>query len=190
LLTSCTLHCCWHYALTPHHLTGKRNGLGLINDGALVQEFLAGKEYVIDKVSRDGVHKLVAIWQYDKREINGASFVYFGMKLMSSNTRMGQRMVAYSSEVLDALEIRQGPSHMEVSKKEPEKQSQMVLPLACWMHVCQISNMLMIVYSCVLCVLFFLRQVMWSGDADTGDVCLVEVGSRCHGGEVSTRIID
>ena len=31
---------------------GKRNGLGLINDGALVQEFLSGKEYVIDKVSR------------------------------------------------------------------------------------------------------------------------------------------
>ena len=26
------------------------NGLGLLNDGALVQEFLAGKEYVIDKV--------------------------------------------------------------------------------------------------------------------------------------------
>jgi hypothetical protein len=28
------------------------NGLGLLNDGALVQEFLAGKEYVIDKVRR------------------------------------------------------------------------------------------------------------------------------------------
>lgn len=32
-------------------INGKRNGLGLINDGALVQEFLSGKEYVIDKVS-------------------------------------------------------------------------------------------------------------------------------------------
>ncbi len=30
---------------------GKVNGLGLINDGALIQEFLAGKEYVIDQVS-------------------------------------------------------------------------------------------------------------------------------------------
>jgi biotin carboxylase len=29
---------------------GHVNGLGLVNDGALVQEFLAGKEYVIDKV--------------------------------------------------------------------------------------------------------------------------------------------
>lgn len=62
-------------------INGKRNGLGLVNDGALVQEFLAGKEYVIDKVSRDGEHKLVAIWEYDKRPVNGANFVYFGMRL-------------------------------------------------------------------------------------------------------------
>ena len=37
---------------------GKRNGLGLINDAVLAQEFLEGKEYVIDKVSKDGVHKV------------------------------------------------------------------------------------------------------------------------------------
>lgn len=123
-------------------INGKRNGLGLINDGALVQEFLSGKEYVIDKVSKDGVHKLVAIWQYDKREVNGAPFVYFGTKLMDCKAPMFQRMVAYSSEVLDALEIKQGPSHMEM---------------------------------------------MWSpgpgGDIESGSPCLVEVGSRCHGGE-------
>ena len=101
-------------------LPGKRNGLGLINDGALVQEFLSGKEYVIDKVSKDGVHKLVAIWQYDKRPINGASFVYFGMKLMDCRSEMFQRMVAYSSAVLDALNIKQGPSHMEVSQQRKQ----------------------------------------------------------------------
>ena len=37
-------------AHTLFDIVGKRNGLGLINDGALVQEFLSGKEYVIDKV--------------------------------------------------------------------------------------------------------------------------------------------
>mmetsp|Transcript_8797 Transcript_8797/g.13163 ORF Transcript_8797/g.13163 Transcript_8797/m.13163 type:complete len:979 (-) Transcript_8797:119-3055(-) len=119
-------------------ISGKRNGLGLINDGALVQEFLSGKEYVIDKVSMDGVHKLVAIWQYDKRVCNGHNFVYFGMKLVSSDSPMAQAMVAYSSEVLDALGIVHGPSHMEV---------------------------------------------MWCGDHAKGYPCLVEVGSRCHGGE-------
>lgn len=45
----------------------KLNGLGQLNDGALCQEFLRGSEFVIDGVSRDGVYKVVAIWQYDKR---------------------------------------------------------------------------------------------------------------------------
>ena len=41
-------------------------------------------------------------------------FVYFGMKLVSSENDRSQQLVAYSSQVLDALGIRQGPSHMEV----------------------------------------------------------------------------
>jgi biotin carboxylase len=113
---------------------GKKNGLGLVNDGALVQEFLVGKEYVVDKVSRDGEHKLVAIWEYDKRPVNGANFVYFGMRLMECVSARSQELVAYADGVLNALGIREGPSHMEV----------MFTP--------------------------------------TGP-CLVEVGSRCHGGE-------
>ena len=37
---------------------GHSNGLGHQNDGALCQEFLAGTEFVIDGVSRDGVYKV------------------------------------------------------------------------------------------------------------------------------------
>ena len=45
---------------------------GGFNTEVLCQEFLRGKEYVIDTVSRDGEHKTVAIWCYDKRAANGA----------------------------------------------------------------------------------------------------------------------
>ena len=113
---------------------GKINGLGLINESALAQEFLAGTEFVIDKVSLDGVHKTVAIWEYDKRNVNDASFVYFGMRLRPSNTDKAQRLMAYADECFNALGIMHGPSHMEV---------------------------------------------MWCADGP----CLVEVGSRCQGGE-------
>ena len=113
----------------------KRNGLGLVNESVLVQEFLVGKEYVIDKVTRDGVHKLVAIWEYDKRSVNGANFVYFGMRLCHPDSPRSQAMVAYADHVLNALDIMQGPSHMEVMFSE------------------------------------------------VGGPCLVEVGSRCQGGE-------
>lgn len=97
---------------------GKINGLGLVNDTVLVQEFLVGKEYVIDKVSRDGVHKLVAIWEYDKRSINNAHFIYFGMRLMKSDSPKMRKMIAYADGVLDALGIKHGPSHMEVMFNE------------------------------------------------------------------------
>eukprot|EP01036_Dinobryon_divergens_P038510 gene38510-50572_t len=40
------------------NIMGKVNGLGLINKAVLVQEFLEGQEYVVDMVSRDGVHKV------------------------------------------------------------------------------------------------------------------------------------
>ena len=37
---------------------------------------------MVDTVSRDGVHKCVAIWKYDKRVYNNAPVVYFGMQLL------------------------------------------------------------------------------------------------------------
>eukprot|EP01034_Spumella_vulgaris_P037707 gene37707-46522_t len=97
-----------------HKIFGNMNGLGQLNANVLVQEYLLGTEYVVDKVSIDGVHKIVAIWQYDKRAVNGAPFVYFGMKLMSSTTKMAQCMIKYADTVLTALNILNGPSHMEV----------------------------------------------------------------------------
>ena len=67
----------------------------------------SAQEYVVDSVSIEGIHKTVAIWEYDKRSANGAKFVYYGMRLYESET--GERedeLVKYMHSVLDALEIR------------------------------------------------------------------------------------
>ena len=45
---------------------------GGYNTEVLCQEFLRGKEYVVDTVSRDGEHKCMQVWVYDKRPANGA----------------------------------------------------------------------------------------------------------------------
>lgn len=50
----------------------------------LLQEFLEGDEWVIDSVSRDGEHKVLALWRYEKEEANGAPFVYTYMELQST----------------------------------------------------------------------------------------------------------
>lgn len=53
----------------------------MVNGGdcpaVLCQEFLRGKEYVVDHVSRDGIHKTVMVWVYDKRPVNGAAVSTF-----------------------------------------------------------------------------------------------------------------
>jgi biotin carboxylase len=96
------------------HIMGKVNGLGLLNEAVLVQEYLSGQEYVVDMVSRDGEHKAVALWQCDKRAVNGASFVLYGYIPILATDPICQELIAYEKTVLDALGILNGPSHGEV----------------------------------------------------------------------------
>merc|ERR1712178_549993 len=75
---------------------------------------MGGKEYVVDHVSRDGVHKCVMVWEYDKRPTNGAAFVYYGMIPVDSNKELAKLLIKYTEGVLDALKLDNGPSHGEV----------------------------------------------------------------------------
>jgi biotin carboxylase len=100
-------------------LEGTKNVLGLTNYSVLLQEYLRGDEYVVDTVSRSGVHKCVAIWKYDKRMFNGSPVVYFGIRLMSVDDEPQLRaMVEYTFKVLDALGIRNGSVHSELKTEE------------------------------------------------------------------------
>jgi len=80
----------------------------------LYQEFLKGKEYVVDHVSRDGVHKCVMVWEYDKRPTNGAAFVYWGMVPVPADSELAKVLIKYTRGVLDALKLDNGPTHGEV----------------------------------------------------------------------------
>jgi len=87
---------------------------GGYNTEVLCQEFLRGKEYVIDSVSRDGEHKTMAVWVYDKRAANGAAFVYFGMVPIDTASLEAKLLIKYNNQVLDALGMKNGASHGEV----------------------------------------------------------------------------
>lgn len=100
-------------------LEGTKNVLGLTNYSVLLQEYLRGDEYVVDTVSRSGVHKCVAIWKYDKRMFNGSPVVYFGMRLLPIDAEpILAAMVEYIFGVLEALGIRNGAIHSEVKMEE------------------------------------------------------------------------
>lgn len=95
-------------------IVGTDNMLGIFNDSAVVQEYLQGTEYVLDTVSRNGKHKLIQMWCYDKRPFRGAAFVYYGMTPLSCDCPEGKALFEYQQKVLDALEIRNGPGHAEI----------------------------------------------------------------------------
>jgi hypothetical protein len=80
----------------------------------LLQELLDGDEWAVDLVSRDGVHKVVALWRYEKGPANSAPFVYFCDELMPVTGRRERDICAYAQSALDALGWRWGPSHLEV----------------------------------------------------------------------------
>ena len=83
----------------------------------LLQEYLKGTEYVVDHVSRDGVHKTTMVWVYQKGPANGAGFVYFGQECIPECPER-QELIAYTRSCLDALHITNGPTHAEVMMTE------------------------------------------------------------------------
>lgn len=83
------------------------------NSAVLCQEFLRGNEYIVDHVSRDGVHKTAMVWLYDKRPANGSAFVYYGCIPVDPNTPEARILISYTRKVLDAIGIKNGPTHGE-----------------------------------------------------------------------------
>jgi hypothetical protein len=113
---------------------------------------------VVDSISHEGEHRVTAFWRYDKRALNGAAFVYYGLRLYESEEEEGREggreggrevewaLARYAHRCLDALGIRNGFSHAEVM----------------WLE--------------------------GGGEGEReggvgGEPCLVEVGARPHGGE-------
>jgi biotin carboxylase len=106
--------------MTFNKIFKKVNSLGLVNTAVLVQEYLEGQEYVVDMVSRDGEHKVMAIWECDKRAINGAHFVLHGYNPLISTAFHCAELIAYQKRVLTALGILNGPSHGELKWQHGE----------------------------------------------------------------------
>ena len=106
-------------------IIGKINALGMVNTAVLVQEYLEGQEYVVDMVSRDGDHKVLAIWEFDWRATNDSSFVCHGCRLLSVGDNTGRadlnHIIAYQKRVCTALGILNGPSHGEIIWSDREQ---------------------------------------------------------------------
>ena len=102
------------------------------HETVLVQEYLSGTEYAVDIVSRDGQHKVAAVWRYDKRPVNEAAFCYFKTELVDENTDPNVSGVCdYAESALSALGVKWGLSHNEVIVTE---RGPMLVEVNCRQH--------------------------------------------------------
>src|SRR5439155_19130637 len=99
----------------------RENVLGLPNETILVQEFIAGPEYVVDTVSFAGRHRIAAFWRYHRPPPGLAAGVFYdAMELLPYEGERQEALLAYTVRALDALEIRSGPAHSELIWKDGE----------------------------------------------------------------------
>jgi hypothetical protein len=84
------------------------------NSEVCVQEFLEGREYIIDTVSRDGATVVTDMWQYHFADRNGVPFLYDRAELLPADHPHVGELEDYTIRVVEALGIRWGPAHCEV----------------------------------------------------------------------------
>lgn len=107
-------------------LLGQPNEVGEVTREVLAQRCMVGDQYVVDTVSRDGLHRLAALWRYtrptlpppeQRRPEDAHLYTYAeigadGKELLAADSH--PEVVAYAMAVLDAVEIRHGPAHCEL----------------------------------------------------------------------------
>ena len=99
-------------------LFGSRNILGEVINKVLAQEFASGEEVVVNTVSCEGKHVVSDLWRYKKIITGDGRSVYDGSELIRDFGGITGRTLDYAFDVLDALNIKQGPAHMEVMLTE------------------------------------------------------------------------
>ena len=95
-------------------ILGKMNLLNIENDAALVQEFIAGEEYVVDTVSRDGQHMVSDFLKYGKSFTVEGGNIYKSCSFLPRDFPLASVLERYVISVLEALGIRNGPAHVEI----------------------------------------------------------------------------
>ncbi|WP_303149977.1 ATP-grasp domain-containing protein [uncultured Cloacibacillus sp.] len=80
---------------------------------ALVQEYAAGTEYIVNTVSCGGRHYLTDMWRYRKIKIADRGNAYDHALLVSEPTAEERELFEYVKSCLDALGFEYGPSHTE-----------------------------------------------------------------------------
>ncbi|HEY1621731.1 MAG TPA: ATP-grasp domain-containing protein [Streptosporangiaceae bacterium] len=98
---------------------GRVNLMGLRNDELLIQEYLRGRQFVVNTVSVQAGpggrpwHYVAEVWLDRRRPAGGGRLVYDRADLLTSQDPRAVQMTGYIQRVLTALGITAGPAHCE-----------------------------------------------------------------------------
>lgn len=111
------------------HSLGRKTIFGKTSDEVVLQEYVNGKEYMVDTVSLNGTHRLLCVWEVTLAP-GAHPFPLFCRTLPSGDKREGE-LLAYVSEVLTAVGHQFGPAHTEVRVGE---QGPRLVEVNCRLH--------------------------------------------------------
>ena len=97
---------------------GRPNQWRIVNDRMLVQEFVTGREYVVDVFSHDGRHTVTDLCRYTKVDNGEHMAVYDAMEWVAPDEPEVAELVEYTRTFLDAVGFRFGAAHVEVMLTE------------------------------------------------------------------------
>lgn len=95
-------------------IVGKTNLLGVRNDVALAQSFIEGPIYVVNAVSHHGEHLTTDVWCFEFVRGPQGSIKFTEHRLLPEDHPYFAPLVEYNERALDAVGIRNGPSHAEL----------------------------------------------------------------------------
>jgi biotin carboxylase len=102
------LHAAWRAILD------KINILGIQNDAVVAQSFLMGDHnYAVNSVSLDGEHLVSDAWRFDFIEKATGGMRWIKHRLLTEEHEYFDALVSNNERTLDAVGIRNGPSHSE-----------------------------------------------------------------------------
>lgn len=85
----------------------------------LLEEYVGGRELAVNgMVDRHGDFLQTDVWLYDRRESHGVPNLYYETIKVSTNEPLFWELARYAAAVIEALELRRAPVHMEVKVDE------------------------------------------------------------------------
>jgi dapdiamide synthase len=92
---------------------GNLNVMGEIKEDYVIQEYLEGRHFVANTVSVEGQHFVTDIWHEVNHHRNTRIIDEYA-DLVRRDAAEFPTLTAYVQDVLDALQIRNGPAHTEI----------------------------------------------------------------------------